>query len=198
MPHHTVSVAGLLGGGSPPRPGEVSLAHRGVLYLDALPEFSRAALEGLREPLANKSVTVVRARSTTTYPADFVLVASATFCPCGWTGHPERPCTDSPAAVERWQARIPWGLFDMVVRVNSPEESDQQSASSAVVASRIARVRELQATRERELGHVDDVPAGVKFSGRCLAVARTIADLDGDELLAMKHIDEALALQGWS
>jgi magnesium chelatase family protein len=114
MPHHTVSVAGLLGGGNPPRPGEVSLAHRGVLFLDELPEFPRACIEGLREPLEDGTVTIVRARYALYYPARFQLMAAMNPCPCGFLGHPERVCTDSPAAVSRYQGRVSGPFVDRI------------------------------------------------------------------------------------
>ena len=106
MPHHTVSAAGLLGGGSPVRPGECTLAHGGVLFLDEYPELSRACTEGLREPLDTGALTLVRARYVVTLPARFRLIASANPCPCGMLGHPERACIDSPAAVDRYRARF--------------------------------------------------------------------------------------------
>ena len=114
MPHHSVSAAGLLGGGSPPRPGEVSLAHRGVLFLDELPEFSRSCLEGLREPLEEGAVTVVRAGYSVRFPASFQLMAAMNPCPCGYLGHPERACTDSAQSIERYQRKLSGPLLDRI------------------------------------------------------------------------------------
>lgn len=154
MPHHTVSVAGLLGGGNPPRPGEVSLAHRGVLFLDELPEFPRSCIEGLREPLEDGAVTIVRARYALHYPAGFQLMAAMNPCPCGFLGHPERVCTDSPAAVQRYQGRVS-GPFvdrmDLVVPV-TPLTSDELARasfgeSSACVRERIIFARARQRAR---------------------------------------------------
>ncbi len=119
-PHHTVSYAGLIGGGAIPRPGEVSLAHRGVLFLDELPEFPRAALEALRQPLEDGVVTVARARASLTFPARFLLVGAMNPCPCGWHGDPERACTCTPSARQRYAGRISGPLldrFDLVVEV---------------------------------------------------------------------------------
>jgi magnesium chelatase family protein len=154
MPHHTVSAAGLLGGGNPPRPGEVSLAHRGVLFLDELPEFPRNCIEGLREPLEDGAVTIVRARYAVHLPARFQLIAAMNPCPCGWLGHPERVCTDSPAAVQRYQSRISGPFLDridLVVPVTplSPEElaKAEPGESSASVKARIVAARERQRVR---------------------------------------------------
>jgi magnesium chelatase family protein len=113
-PHHTASTAGLLGGGHPPRPGEISLAHRGVLFLDELPEFDRRSLEALRQVLEERRVVIARARSRCSFPADFQLVAAANPCPCGWRGTPGRDCRCDDAAVARYGRRISGPLLDRV------------------------------------------------------------------------------------
>ena len=104
-PHHTCSSAGLVGGGGSPRPGEVSLAHNGVLFLDELPEFQRASLEALRQPLEERQVTVVRARHSVTFPASFMLVAAMNPCPCGYRGSSARSCTCGEREARRYVAR---------------------------------------------------------------------------------------------
>ncbi|HEX5067498.1 MAG TPA: YifB family Mg chelatase-like AAA ATPase [Myxococcota bacterium] len=113
-PHHTASTAGLLGGGNPPRPGEVSLAHRGVLFLDELPEFERRALESLRQVLEERRVVVARASASCVFPADFQLVAAMNPCPCGWRGAPQRDCRCDDAAVARYGARVSGPLLDRI------------------------------------------------------------------------------------
>ncbi len=153
MPHHTVSVAGLLGGGRPLRPGEVSLAHRGLLFLDELPEFSRACLEGLREPLEAGLISVVRAHGAVTLPARFQLLAAMNPCPCGFLGHPVRSCVCSPPTVARYLARVSGPLLDrldLVVPVVPSQQSALQAApgeGSATIRARIERARAQQAQR---------------------------------------------------
>ncbi len=151
-PHHSTSIAGLIGGGSPPRPGEASLAHNGVLFLDEMPEFGPAALQCLRQPLEDGSVTVVRAEGRATYPAHFALVGSANPCSCGYLGDPVRSCTCPPSTVERYRLRIGGPLMDridMVVEVQRPdpglllETSSQQDSRSLRVAVIGARCRAL-------------------------------------------------------
>jgi magnesium chelatase family protein len=156
MPHHTVSVAGLLGGGRPLRPGEVSLAHRGVLFLDELPELPRACLEGLREPLEEGVVTIVRAHGAVTLPARFQLLAAMNPCPCGYLGHPQRACTCSPPAVARYLGRVSGPLLDrldLVVPVAptpiTGEPVREAGEPSAVVRARVLRARQRQAERLR-------------------------------------------------
>src|SRR3954463_15311305 len=104
-PHHTISTAALIGGGSSPRPGEISLAHNGVLFLDEFPEFPRAAVEGLRQPLEERTVTIDRIHGALRLPASFLLVAAANPCPCGWLGSGVRECTCGPGAIERYRLR---------------------------------------------------------------------------------------------
>ncbi|MDJ0848474.1 MAG: YifB family Mg chelatase-like AAA ATPase [Myxococcota bacterium] len=113
-PHHTASTAGLLGGGQPPRPGEVSLAHHGVLFLDELPEFQRSTLEALRQVLEDRRVVIARARSTCVFPAHVQLVTAANPCPCGWRGSPSRDCRCDDEAVARYAARVSGPLLDRI------------------------------------------------------------------------------------
>ena len=150
-PHHTVSSAGLLGGGVPLRPGEVSLAHRGLLFLDELPEFQRACLEGLREPLEDKVMHLVRAHGALRFPANFQLMAAMNPCPCGYLGHPERSCVDPATAVQRYQQRLSGPLLDRIdlvvpVQPSSAEELARRRTGERSVAIRecVAAVRGLQ------------------------------------------------------
>lgn len=161
-PHHSSSHVSLLGGGSDPRPGEVTLAHHGVLFLDELPEFRREALEGLRQPLEEGSITIGRALRTAVMPADFLLVAAMNPCPCGYLGHPHRPCVCNPTQRRRYRARISGPLldrFDLLVEVPALEPSalanppDAQS-STAVLRQRVLDAREMQTQRSAPGGHV--------------------------------------------
>ena len=119
-PHHTVSYAGLIGGGAYPRPGEVSLAHNGVLFLDELPEFSRNVLEVLRQPLEDRNVTISRANGNLTFPTSFICVAAMNPCPCGFSGSPDKKCTDTQLQIDRYRSKISgplWDRFDMQIDV---------------------------------------------------------------------------------
>ncbi len=156
-PHHTISAAALIGGGSTPQPGEVSLAHNGVLFLDEITEFRRDVLEGLRQPLEDREVTVARARSTLSFPAGFQLVAAANPCPCGYLGDPGRDCTCTPPMVQRYRARLSGPLLDRLdLQVTVPAVpwrdlgSGRRGEASEIVAQRVATSRVLQA--ERYLG----------------------------------------------
>ncbi len=153
-PHHTISPAGLSGGGSVPKPGEISLAHQGVLFLDELPEFSRAALEVLRQPIEDGTVTISRANGSLTYPCSMMLIAAMNPCACGYFGHPSRACTCSPQRVSQYLSRISGPLLDRLdlhIEV-APVEFDSLSSkapgeSSASVRARVNRARQFQAAR---------------------------------------------------
>src|SRR5579864_5390849 len=151
-PHHTTSHAGLVGGGRIPRPGEISLAHRGVLFLDELPEFGQNVLEVLRQPLEDKIVTISRAQGTITYPANFMLVAAMNPCPCGFYSDPVKECTCSASAIARYQKRISGPLLDRIdIHVEVPRVDYEKLADKRQVEnSKTVRAR-VQAARERQL-----------------------------------------------
>jgi magnesium chelatase family protein len=153
-PHHTISDVGLLGGGTNPTPGEVSIAHNGVLFLDELPEFKRSTLEVLRQPLEDGRVTISRAAGSMTFPAEFMFVAAMNPCPCGFFGDPKRECRCSPRQVEQYRNRISGPLLDRIdLHIEVPVVEFQQLASkqpaepSAAIRERIVTVREVQRRR---------------------------------------------------
>ncbi len=153
-PHHTISHAGLVGGGNYPRPGEISLAHRGVLFLDELPEFASKTLEVLRQPLEDKIVTIARAKGSLTFPANFQLISSMNPCPCGYFGDPTHECTCSPMTVTRYQKRISGPLLDRIdIHVDVPRVAYEKLAdhrlgeSSEIVQGRVEVAREKQRAR---------------------------------------------------
>lgn len=165
-PHHTVSQAGLAGGGPTPRPGEISLAHNGVLFLDELPEFSRPALEALRQPIEEGEVTISRASGSLTYPSRFMLVCAMNPCKCGWYG--TRRCTCSENSVKQYRSRVSGPLLDRIdiyVGVRSLEfdelRNERPSESSANIRARVNAARELQRTRFKD----DGIECNSRMSG---------------------------------
>lgn len=158
-PHHTISGAGLSGGGSIPRPGEISLAHNGVLFLDELPEFPRSSMETMRQPLENGSVTVSRVHGTVSFPCNVMLVAAMNPCPCGYYGHPTRPCTCSDSAVARYLGRVSGPLLDRIdLHVEVPPvdfddlTSSRKAESSAEIKVRVDAARAIQRARFQGTG----------------------------------------------
>jgi len=184
-PHHTSSGVALVGGGSNPRPGEISLAHHGVLFLDELPEFDRKVLEVLREPLESGEITISRAARQADFPASFQLIAAMNPCPCGWLGHPSGKCRCTPDAVQRYQDRISGPLLDRIdiqipVAAMAPDgmASLADGESSAAVAERVGRAHALQLARQgkanRKLGtreidqHCRPEPAAARLLGEAM------------------------------
>lgn len=164
-PHHTSSAAAIVGGGTVPRPGEVSLAHHGVLFLDELPEFNRRTLEVLREPLETGRVTIARAAATLTYPASFQLVATMNPCPCGYAGDPGGVCRCGVEQIRQYRARLSGPLLDRIdLQAEVPRENDwlrasggPRAESSAAIAARVAAAHALQITRQKKLNARLDV-----------------------------------------
>ncbi len=225
-PHHSASGPSLVGGGSFPRPGEISLAHRGVLFLDELTEFKRDVLEFLRQPLEDGQVTISRSRQSVIFPAQFTLVASTNPCPCGYYGDSIQNCTCSPRQREQYWAKLSGPLMDRIdlqVAVNrlKPEEITRQPIGEASVSvrSRVQSGRDrarhrlkadvvcnaaMQSHHLRQWCQLDDVCRSLlegairklglsaRASDRILKVARTIADLAGDENLQTHHVAEAI------
>ena len=226
-PHHSASGPSLVGGGSFPRPGEISLAHRGILFLDELTEFKRDVLEFLRQPLEDGCVTISRTRQSVTFPAQFTLVASTNPCPCGYFGDTVQPCTCSPRNREHYWAKLSGPLMDRIdlqVAVNrlKPEEMIQQpkgeESESVRVRVQLARERagvrfadetlrcnaEMQSRHLRQWCQLDEATSkllegairklglSARATDRILKVARTIADLTGDDVLQTQHVAEAI------
>lgn len=158
-PHHTVSSVGLSGGGTVPKPGEISMAHNGVLFLDELPEFKRDAMEALRQPLEDGTVTVTRASGSVTYPSNIILIAAMNPCPCGYYGHPSKPCTCSQNAVHKYLGKISGPLLDRldlhieVPPVDYKSLSDKAiGETSAQIRERVNRARAIQVERYKGTG----------------------------------------------
>ena len=227
-PHHTISAAGMAGGGSSPRPGEISLAHNGVLFLDELPEFSSDVLEVLRQPLEDGQTQISRVSGSVTYPSRFMLVCAMNPCKCGWYGHPSGRCACTEQAVRRYLSRLSGPMLDRIdICVDVPSlDYDELSGntppaeSSADIRARVNAARAVQTTRygpdgpacnaqmgPRELrahcrldqdcqqlirGAYDRLGLTARGYDRILRVARTIADLDGAEDIAVHHLAEAL------
>ncbi|WP_410514992.1 YifB family Mg chelatase-like AAA ATPase [Paenibacillus sp. BR2-3] len=193
-PHHTISGAGLIGGGGIPKPGEVSLAHRGLLFLDELPEFSRNVLEVLRQPLEDGVVTISRARAAFTFPAQFMLACSMNPCHCGFlgSGNPQQRCTCSPARIALYRAKISGPLLDRIdlqVDVPRPKELDRQGPvlSSAEMRTHVTAAQTIQAQRYKNLS----ISWNSELSGAAL---RRFANLGTPEAGMLQHILESLGL----
>lgn len=227
-PHHTASAVALVGGGGRPRPGEISLAHQGVLFLDELPEFPRRVLEVMREPMESGEILISRAARSTHYPARFQLVAAMNPCPCGYFGDGTERCHCSPDQIKRYQQRISGPLLDRIdlhlhVPALSPGEllhPAEPGENSVVVRERVLAARERQLARQgkvnRDLSAVeldqycvlpDDAlrlleqvmvrhHVSARACHRLLRVARTLADLAGEEAIGSAHLLEALAYRG--
>jgi magnesium chelatase family protein len=161
-PHHTASAVALVGGGGTPRPGEISLAHHGVLFLDELPEFSRQVLEVLREPLETGRITISRAARQADFPARFQLVAAMNPCPCGYLGHPTQACRDTPDQISRYRARISGPLLDRIdIQISVPAlTQDELMQASTGEASATIRER-VQAARTRQMQRQDKANAAL-------------------------------------
>ncbi len=228
-PHHTASAASLIGGGSLPKPGEISLAHRGVLFLDEFAEFPRTVLENLREPLEEGVVRVSRVRGSLVFPARFLLVAAMNPCPCGYAGDPERACSCAPYQVLQYTRKISGPILDRIdlhidvprVKLEKLQGSFDGAESSEQVRARVVLARKRQLERmqewqkrtnaemdarllERFCALDDAVQAfllqvaqsfqlSARGYSRVLKVARTIADLAGEERIGLHHVTEAVS-----
>ena len=228
-PHHTISDVALVGGGSTPMPGEISLAHNGVLFLDELPEFKRAVLEVMRQPMEERRVTVARAKMTIEYPASFMLIASMNPCPCGYYNHPEKPCVCGPGVVKRYLSKISGPLLDRIdlhvevtpVKLDELIKVNSDSESSADIAARVVKARDIQTARFKENKGVynnaqmpsrlvkqvcpldteglellktamNRLQLSARAYDRILKVARTVADLAESEQIKTEHLAEAI------
>lgn len=229
-PHHTVSVAGVAGGGTMPKPGEISLAHNGVLFLDELPEFRRDVMEALRQPIEDGKVTISRVAGTLTYPSNIMLVAAMNPCPCGFFGHPTRECKCSANAVHKYLAKVSGPMLDRIdLHVEVPPvdyndlNGDKGEETSSEIKARVNKARSIQSERYKGTGITcnagltpslirkyciltDDAEKYLALSferlgmsarayDRILKVARTIADLDGCEIIEKRHVFSAISFR---
>lgn len=192
-PHHTVSYAGLIGGGTTPRPGEVSLAHQGVLFLDEFPEFSRSVLEVLRQPLEDRQVTISRAQGNFTFPTDFICVAAMNPCPCGNLGHPDKRCRDTEIQIQRYRSKISgplWDRLDLMVEV--PCIKYQEIAAAAPCEPSQAVRARVVAARQRQYQRLGINKTNARLSSRELK--ETLVFKDGCHGI----LQQAIEVQGLS
>ncbi len=224
-PHHSISTVGLVGGGRPVRPGEISLAHEGVLFLDELPEFTSSTLQALRQPMEDGVVRIVRAEGTFAFPARFQLVAAANPCPCGHLGDPGKRCTCSPERIARYQGRVGGPLMDRIdlaIDVARPSSKDmirgRQGLTSAQMAEQVEAARAFRAARlarsgegararsleglgfgSKALDYLELVSRRLLLGGRALTkvanIARTIADIEGHMQVEPGDVSEACAFR---
>ena len=229
-PHITVSPAGITGGGSVPKPGEISLAHNGILFLDELPEFRRDVIEALRQPLEDGKVTISRVAGTLTYPSSVMLVAAMNPCPCGYFGHPTRECICSPKAVHNYLSKISGPMLDRIdIHIEVPPvnydelNSTGREETSAEIRARVNRARDIQTERYRgtdvscnarltpsmlkKYCVMEDKASGylkmafeklgmsARAYDRILKIARTVADLDGSEIIKREHIFSSISFR---
>ena len=207
-PHHTASTAALVGGGSAPRPGEATLAHRGVLLLDELPEFPRPVLEALRQPLEDGAIAVARVGGRALFPARFQLIGTMNLCPCGGRGDPAAECRCTPLRLDRYRDRLSWALldrFDLVVALPRPRAAELAAPPgepSAEVRSRVVAARETLARGPLRVSSaagdllgraVERLPLSARGRARVARVAGTIAALAAAEQIAPEHVAEALS-----
>ncbi|HNM51295.1 MAG TPA: ATP-binding protein, partial [Candidatus Obscuribacter sp.] len=230
-PHHSASVVGLVGGGLSPKPGEISLSHQGVLFLDELTEFPRTHLDNLRQPLESQRVVISRAGQTLTYPASFILVAACNPCPCGFRGDLVKSCVCHPSQAQRYWSRISGPLLDRIdlkVAVNRLTETElsgtNREETSASILKRVMKAVQRQQSRNSRSGgfvyngHLSSLDLkrhcqlqadgtallaraasqfGLSARGydRVLRIARTIADIEGQERITREILAEALRYQ---
>jgi magnesium chelatase family protein len=191
-PHHTISHAGLVGGGNWPHPGEISLAHRGVLFLDELPEFGPRVLEVMRQPIEDKIVTISRAQGSLTFPANFQLIGAMNPCPCGYYGDPVKACTCSLGIVTKYQKRISGPLLDRIdIHIEVPRVEYEKLSDM-----RPAEVRQFcdldKTSRTLMRSAMSQLQLSARAYHRILKLARTIADLAASEHIQPAHLAEAL------
>lgn len=222
-PHHTASAVALVGGGSHPKPGEISLAHHGVLFLDELPEFQRKVLEVLREPLESGEISISRANQQVTFPARFQFIAAMNPCPCGYYGDVDIPCRCSPDQIRRYRDRVSGPLLDRidlqihVTRIKTTQLiKDSNEEASEAVQNRVSHCRQRQLQRQQKPNSlltnadikcycqldskaeqllqqaIERMKLSPRAYHRILKVARTIADLSGEENIQQNHIAEAI------
>jgi len=226
-PHHSASAVSLVGGGTFPRPGEISLSHRGILFLDEFPEFARSVLENLRQPLENGSITVSRAQGTLEFPARFTLLAAMNPCPCGNATDPQKACSCSPASIIKYQRKISGPILDRIdLHVEVPRikfeklAGNYSSENSKIIRNRVEKARNIQKERFSSLkiftnsemeseqikqfccldegcvnlmrSAVSNLHLSARSYYRIIKVARTIADLNGIDIIRPEHIAEAI------
>lgn len=227
-PHHTISDIGLIGGGRYPRPGEVSLAHNGVLFLDELPEFKKTVLEVLRQPVEDGQVSIARAASSLTFPARFMLVAAMNPCPCGYLGDSKKTCQCQTRDVQKYRAHVSGPLMDRLdIHLEAPSvefddlASDAPVLDSRTIRAQVSQARSIQADRFKGLGifvnsqmtsgqikkwapvgkeglillksAMERLGLSARAYNRVIKLARTIADLAGDETVSPAHVAEAIS-----
>ncbi len=225
-PHHSASAVSLIGGGSNPRPGEITLAHRGVLFLDEFAEFPRAVLENLRQPLEDGTVTIARANASAEFPANFTLVAAMNPCPCGYATDANKECTCTPAQIVRYSQKISGPILDRIdMHIDVPRihinklDNDELAEESNLVRNRVMIARNAQEKRFQNSGKINAEMNQIDIKKHCpldkeskallksaaekldlsarayyrmIKLARTIADLDGNEKITKNHIAESL------